>query len=252
MAPVAGFVGFAVPEVQGVPDTFCPECIAEGLVVFKKNIFFSYDKNDFQRLESGDPIRVMEVGDELAGGVVIDIFIPVAIEEIAEMFERDGKVITAAEAHDFVKEIWIFEGEIDGMPCAEAATGCHDCGVRVFFLYAGEYLFGDIFFKLQVAEYPFAGVEVLCVKAILVYAVQAPDLDAACLDLAAKGFDDPPVLIVEKMSGAGGEEQYRISGVTEDQQLHIPLQVGAEPFMIFPVHCVGVARYCRMISFHKA
>ena len=87
VAPIPGFVGFAVPEMQGVPDTFCPEGIAEGLVVFKKDVFFSYDKNDFQCLECGDPIRVIEVRDELAGGVVIDIFIPIAIEEIAEMFE---------------------------------------------------------------------------------------------------------------------------------------------------------------------
>ena len=161
MSPIPGFVGFAVPEMQGVPDAFCPECIAEDLVVFHEDVFFSHDKNDFQRLECGDPIRVMEVRDELAGGVVIDIFIPVAIEEIAEMFERDGKVIAAAQAHDFVKEIWIFEGEIDGMPCAQAAAGCYDRGMRVFFLYTGEYFFDDIFFELEVAEDSFGGVEFL-------------------------------------------------------------------------------------------
>ena len=161
MSPIPGFVGFAVPEMQGVPDTFCPECIAEDLVVFHEDVFFSHDKNDFQRLECGDPIRVMEVRDELAGGVVIDIFIPIAIEEIAEMFERDGKVIAAAETHDFVKEIGVFEGEIDGMPCTETAAGCYDCRMRVFFLNEGEYFFDNIFFKLQVAEYPFGGVEFL-------------------------------------------------------------------------------------------
>ena len=137
--------------MQGVPDTFCPECIAEGLVVFHEDVFFSYDKNDFQCFECGDPIRVMKVRDELAGSVVIDIFIPVAIEEIAEMFERDGKVIAAAETHDFVKEIRIFEGEIDGVPCAQAAAGCYDCGMRVFFLNSGEHFFNHIFFELEVA-----------------------------------------------------------------------------------------------------
>jgi len=161
VAPIPGLVGFTIPEMQGVPDTFCPEGIAEGLVVFKKDVFFSYDKNDFQRLECGDPIGVMKVRDELAGGVVIGIFIPVAIEEIAEMFERDGQVIATAETHDFVKEIWVFEGEINGMPCAEAAAGCYDRGMRVFFLYAGEYFFDDIFFELEVAEDSFGGVEFL-------------------------------------------------------------------------------------------
>ncbi len=252
VAPIPGFMGFAVPEMQGVPDTFCPEGIAEGLVVFKKDVFFSYDKNDFQRFECGDPVRVMKVGDELARGVVIDIFIPLAIEKIPEMFEIDGQVIAAAQTHDFVKEIRVFEGEIDSVPGAEAAAGCYDPGVRVFFLHAGKYFFDDIFFKLQVAEYPFGWVEFLCVKAIPVNAVQAPDLDVSGLDLTATGFDDAPVLIVEKMSGAGGEKQYRISGMAEDQQLHIPLQMGAKPFMIFSVHGVGAARYWLMISFHKA
>jgi hypothetical protein len=28
MPPVAGFVGLSVPEMEGVPDAFAPECVA--------------------------------------------------------------------------------------------------------------------------------------------------------------------------------------------------------------------------------
>jgi len=217
VAPIPGFVGFAVPEMQGIPDAFCPERIAECLVVLQEDVFFAYDKNDFQCFKCGNPIGMSQVRDILAGSVVIDVFIPVAIEEITEMFERNGKVIAAAETYDLVKEVWIFKGEVDCMPGTEAAAGRNDCWVRVFFLYAGEYFFDDIFFELEVAEDAFGGIEFLCIKAVLVYAVEAPDLDDACLDLAAEGFDDAPVLIVKKVSSAGWEEQYRISGMAEDQ-----------------------------------
>jgi hypothetical protein len=40
--------------------------------------------------------------------------------------------------------------------------------------------------------------------------------------------------------------------MAEDQQFHIPGEIWTKPLMVFSSHVVLAARYCWMISFHKA
>jgi len=251
MPPVFGFVGFSVPQVQRVPDTFCPECVAYNTIVFEEHVFFAYYKYDLQCFELPDQLFVPEVRDELAGHIVIDIIVAVAFEEVFEVFQGGGEVVTAAEAYHFMKKAGIFKGEVGGVIGAKAAAGGHDGGMGVFFLYEVEDFVEDIFFVLQVSQDTFGRVEASGVKALFINAVEAPDLDGPCFDLSLEGVDHVPVFIVEEAGCTGREEQYGISGVAEDQQFHVPLQVGAEPFIIFSFH-VGADRYCSIISFHKA
>lgn len=252
MPPVFGFMGFPVPEVQCVPDAFCPEGVAYKAVVFEEDVFFSYDKNDLQRFDLADELFVLQVGDEQAGHIVIYVIVAIAFEEVAEMFHGDGEVVSTAQAYHFMKKGGIFKGEVGGVECAEAAAGGYDGGVGIFLLYEGEDFVEDVFFVLQVPQDTFGGVEAFGIKAFLIDAVDAPDLDGPGFDLSSECVDDMPVFIVEEAGCTGGEEQYGISGVAEDQQFHVPLQVRAEPFIIFSFHDVRSDRYCSIISFHKA
>ena len=252
MPPVFGFVGFSVPKVQCVPDTFCPECVAYNAVVFEEDVFFSYYKNDLQRFDRPDQLFVLEIGDELAGHIVIYIIVAVAFEQVVEVFQGGGEVVAAAKAYHFMKKAGIFKGEVGGVICAKAAAGGHDGRMGIFLLNEVEDFVDDILFVLKVPEDAFSGVEAPGVKALFIDAVEAPDLDSSGFDLSFERVDNMPVLIVEEAGSTGGEEQYGISGVAEDQQFHIPLQVGAEPFIIFSFHDVRADRYCSIISFHKA
>ena len=145
--------------MEGVPDTFTPKSIAQCLVVFQENILFSYDENNFKAFQLTDQFPVVEVGDILTGCVVIDILVAVALEQIVEMFQRDGEIETAAEANDFVEESGIFKRQVDGMPGAEAAAGGNDGWVGVLFLYQIEDFCQNIVFVLEMAQDLFSGRE---------------------------------------------------------------------------------------------
>jgi hypothetical protein len=252
MAPVAGFVGLAVPEVEGVPDTFFPEGVADDTVVFEEDVFFADDEDDLHAFEFGDDGRVGEVGDEEARHVEIDVLVAVAIEEVLEVFEWGGEVVAAAEAYHFVEEVGVFEGEVGGVVGAEAAAGGDQRRMRIFLLYEGDDLFEYIAFILKITEDTFRGVDVAGIETFLVDTIETVDLDGSGFYFFAKGVDDLPVFIVIKAGGTGGEEEDWVAGMAEDQQLHIPGEMGAEPLMIFSSHGFLAARYRRMISFHRA
>jgi hypothetical protein len=151
-----------------------------------------------------------------------------------------------------VKEVGEFEGEIDGMPGAEAAACCDDGGMRILELDKGKHFGQHIFLILKVTEDAIAGLEVFGVKAFFIDAVEAVDLDLAGCDFAAERVDYLPVFVVIEVGGAGGEEDDGVAGVPENKEFHVPLEAGTEPFVVFPVHGLMVERYCRMIPFHNA
>ena len=252
MPPVARFVGFSVPEVQGVPDILGPEGVAQREVVLQEDILFADNKNDLEVTKLPDDGVVVEEGDILAGHIEIDVLVAVSFEEVVEMFEGDSQVIAAAEADDLVKKEGKFEGEVDGVPGAEAAAGGDDGGVRVLKLYEGEHFGQDIFFVLEVTEDTFGRIELFCVEAFFIDAVEAIHLNGAGFDLGAEGFDNLPVFVVIEAGGTGREEDNRVAGVAEDEQFHVSLKAWTEPFVVFPVHGLMVERYCRMIPFHSA
>ena len=105
---------------------------------------------------------------------------------------------------------------------------------------------------MKIAEDAFRRVDVAGIEAFFVDAIEAVDLDGAGLYFFAKGVDDLPVFIVIKAGGTGREKEDGVAGMAEDQQFHVPGEMGAEPLMIFSSHGVLAARYCWMISFHKA
>jgi hypothetical protein len=252
MAPVAGFVGFAVPEMQGIPDAFFPEGVADDAVVFEEDVIFADDEDDLHAFELGDDSGVGEVGDEEPRHVEVDVLVAVAVEEVFEVFEGGSEVVAAAEANHFMKEMGVFEGEVGGVIGTEAAAGGDQGWVRVFLLYEGNDLIQYIPFILKIAEDAFCGVDVTGIEAFFVYAIETVDLDDAGLDLFSKGVDDLPVLIVIKAGCTGGEEDDRVAGMAENQQLHFPGEMGAKPFMILSSHGVLAARYCWTTSFHIA
>ena len=252
MAPVAGFVGFAVPEVEGVPDAFFPEGVADDAIIFEEDVFFADDEDDLHAFQLGDDGGVGKVGDEEAGHVEVDVLVTVAVEEVVKMFEWGSEVVAAAEAYHFVEEVGVFEGEVCGVVGAEAAAGGDQGWVRVFLLYEGDDLVEDIFFVFKIVEDAFCGVDMTGVEAFFIGAIEAIDLDGAGLNFFAKGVDDLPVFIVIEAGGAGREKEDGVAGMAEDQQFHIPGEIWTIPLMIFSSHVVLAARYCWMISFHKA
>jgi hypothetical protein len=243
MPPVASLVGFSVKEVQGVADTFGPEGVADREVVLQENIFFTDHKNNLEVAKLPDDCFVVEEGDVLAGHIEIDILVAVPVEEVFEMFEADGEVVAPAQADDFVKEEGIFEGEVGSVPGSEAASRGDDGGVGVFELDEREDFGQHIFLILKVPEDPFRGIKVLRVEAFFIDAVQAVDLDLTGFDLPAEGLDHLPVFVVIEACGAGGEEEYGVAGVAENEEFHVPLEAWTEPFVVFPVHGLMVERY---------
>src|ERR1700748_2599148 len=114
MAPVAGLVGFAVPEMEGVPDTFFPEGVADVSVVLEKDVFFANDENDLHDLELGDNGWVVQVGDEQSRHIEIDILVAVAVEEVVKKLQGGGEVIAAAEADHLVEQVGMFKCQVGG------------------------------------------------------------------------------------------------------------------------------------------
>lgn len=168
------------------------------------------------------------------------------------MFEWGGEVIAAAEAYHFVEAVRVFKGQVGGVVGAEAAAGGDQGWVRVLLLYERDDLVENIFFVLKIVEDAFRGMDMAGVEAFFVGAIQAVDLDGTGLDFFAKGVDDLPVFIIIKTGGAGGKKDDGVPGMAEDQQFHIPGEIWTIPLMIFSSHVVLAARYCWMISFHKA
>ena len=134
MTPVAGFVGFTIPEVEGIPDVFGPKGVAQREVVLQKDIFFANNKNDLEVPELPDDRVVVKEGDILAGHIEIDVLVTMSFEQVVEMFECDGEVIAAAQADDLMEQMSVFKGEVDGVPGAEAAAGSNDGRVGIFLL----------------------------------------------------------------------------------------------------------------------
>jgi hypothetical protein len=84
--PVAGLVGFSVKEVQGVPDIFRPEGVAECEVILQENIFFTDHENYLEVAQLPDDRIVIEEGDILTGHIKIDVLVPVSVEEVLKVF----------------------------------------------------------------------------------------------------------------------------------------------------------------------
>jgi hypothetical protein len=252
MAPVSGFVGFTVKEVQGVPDILRPEGVAQREIVLEEDVFFTNHKNDLEVTELSDDGIVVEEGDVLARHIEIDVLVPVPVEEVFEMLDGDSEVEATAKADDLVKEVGEFEGEVDGVPGAEAAARGDDGRVGVLQLDEGKNFSQYIFLILKVAEDAIGRVEVFGVEAFFIDAVEAVDLDLAGYDLPAEGFDDLPVFVVIEAGSAGRKEKDGVAGVAEYEEFHVPLEARTEPSVVFPVHGLMVERYCRMIPFHSA
>ena len=109
VAPIPGFMGFAVPEMKGVPDAFAPMGVAQRLVVFEEDIFLAYYKDDLEGFKLLDEFRIIEVWDILTRHVVVDVLVAEAVEEVLKVIEGGGEIITAAEADDLMEEMGVFE-----------------------------------------------------------------------------------------------------------------------------------------------
>ena len=223
MPPVTGFMGFSVPEVQGIPHALTPEGIAELLVILQENIFFPYNEDDLLCFQEVDQLLVIQVGNELAGHVVIDILIPMAFEKVFKVLHRGGQVIASAEPHHLVKMTGVFKCQVGGVISAQAAAGSHHGKSGVLLLYQRYHFFQQVLFVLEMAEDPVGGRDTFVIKTFPINAVKAIYLDLTAFDLTPQGVDDMPVLVVIKMGCPCGEEQHGLTGLTEDQQFHIPL-----------------------------
>lgn len=242
MPPIAGFMGFSIPEVQGVPDAFGPKGVAEGAVIFQEDVFFADYQDDLEGFEPGDQVGIGEIGDELSGHIVIDVLIAIAFEEIVEKFHGSGEVVASAEADHLVKVPGMLEGKVSRMVGPERASGGCDRRMRVDKTDKTEHIGQNIAFIFQVAADAFGGGDIFSVKTFFVDAVETIDLYAPGFDLLVKRIDDLPILIVIKTGGAGGEKEYRFAGVTKDQQFHIPAEVFAKPSVVFSFHGFPVDR----------
>jgi hypothetical protein len=158
------------------------------------------------------------------------------------VFHGSGEVIPAAETDYLVKEVRVFEGEVGGMIGAQGAAGGYDRWIRVYQLYETENIGEDIVLIFQMAGDAFRREYVFGVETFFVDAVETKDLKASAVDLFVQRIDDLPVLIVIEAGGAGGEEEHRLAGMTEDQQFHISAKVFTKPFVVFSFHGIPVDR----------
>jgi hypothetical protein len=233
---VAWIVGFAMPDMQGIPDTFSPECVAQLLIVFEKLVLFADDEHYVEMTKLFEGTVVTHVGDEVARHVVVDIFIIVIIEEVAERASSDRQVITTTESDNFGKEMRMAEGEVDGMVCPQATPVGDKTGMGVFVMGEGDDFVENVGFILQVAFDAVLGSAPAAIETFGVYAVEAVELEPTVFDFFGEGLYLPPVFIIKKSPITSGEDEDTGTGVPEDEEFHVSVEGGTIPFVVFAVH----------------
>ena len=80
------------------------------------------------------------------------------------------------------------------------------------------------------------GMDAFVVPALAVDGIGAEDLDRALLNLAPEGADHAGVFILEETSHGTGEYEDGLTGVAEDESLHVAAQFVAVVLEIFAIH----------------
>jgi len=96
--------------------------------------------------------------------------------------------------------------------------------------------FKDILLILDVTENAIAGPAPVIVVRLLVYGVDAKDLQPALFEMMAKGSNQPVVLVVEKAPATGRKSEDAGAGVTEHDQFHVAPETAGVPPVIFAFH----------------
>jgi hypothetical protein len=124
-------MGLTIPDVELVWDLFLAEGVAEGGIVVEERVLGTDRQHDPHVAEAGEELLVGHVRDEVAGGVEVDFFVVVAAEEVGEMGDLKGQVVSATEGDHFAEDVRMAEGDVDGMEGPETAPVGHQARMVV-------------------------------------------------------------------------------------------------------------------------
>lgn len=137
LPPVGGAMGRTRPEMELVGEPLLTQDLAEVVVIGQKRVGFPYCEDNLHASQCHKQARILKLRDEMAGGVEIDRFVVVTVEEIAKVTDRRRQVIATAEGHDFLEAPGVAEGEVDRVVGAEATAMDDQIRVGVTFSESG-------------------------------------------------------------------------------------------------------------------
>ena len=116
-------VGSIVPLVQGVPDVLAPEDPAEVTIVVQEGIFFADHQDDVHPAQGIQPPAV-ETGQVVDRRMVVEVLVPVAVEQIAKGLQVQGRIIAAGEGAERLKKPLSSDNNLRS---SAALSGCSKC-----------------------------------------------------------------------------------------------------------------------------
>src|SRR5450631_2938019 len=96
LAPVLRLVCCAWTHVKCVPDAFLPECLAEAVVAFKKEVSSAYCQADVKCSQVLENVRIGQIRNEMVGRVKINIHVVMPAEQVRIPCNSARKVVAAA------------------------------------------------------------------------------------------------------------------------------------------------------------
>ena len=100
----------------------------------------------------------------------------------------------------------------------------------------GQKFMQDVALVLQMPQHPHPRMHALVVPALEVDRVRTKYLQFAAFNFRGQRSNHPPVLELEESPHRSREDHQRHSGMSEDQRLHVPVQLLAISLVIFAVH----------------
>ena len=120
--PVAGAMRFPAPDIEGMRHALLPERLAQTPVTAAKGIVLADRQRDLEIPQSAENVRIRQVGNEVIGRVEVDVVVVMAVEQTGKASHRLRQIVSAAEPDHSLKQPWIAQRNIDGVPGADAAT----------------------------------------------------------------------------------------------------------------------------------
>ena len=122
LAPGAGAMGAAFPEVQLVANPLVFEDAAQATVVVEEGIGFADGQDDVELTQFLQPPLAGEARQEMRGRVEIDFVVVIAVEQVVETLYLHRQVIATGKGHKLAEEMGMSEHEARGLEGAEAAA----------------------------------------------------------------------------------------------------------------------------------
>jgi len=219
-----------VPDVEAVGDVFGAEDFGEAVIVAEADVVIGggEDEEPVGVIVAVVP-AVVEVGKVSDGVVEVGEFVEVAVKEGA-VVEGTG------EGDAFGDGVGMAEGEVDGVVAAEGAAVDGEVDAVGAVADEGKDFVEDVVFVGVVAADAVGGVDVFVVPGFGIDAIDAEEHELAGVEAVVEGFNHAVVFIFMEGTHGGREDEDGVSGVAELEELHVLMEMGAPPAMVFAVH----------------